>query len=154
MRSITPNRIFAALAVAGSIAATGGMAVAQQGPGPQGGQHACGAGQNGCAPRPMQNSTRQGQPPAPHRMEVTHKIEARRPGPANKAPAHAYAPHVGDSARHAPRLQQAKSSRLPPPPHGQHYRVFDNRVVRVDDSTLKIVAIVGLATAVLNASSH
>lgn len=61
-------------------------------------------------------------------------------------------PYVGESARRAPQLQQAKKSRLPAPPKNQHYRVMDDRVVRVDDKTLKVVAIVGLASALLNSN--
>lgn len=58
-------------------------------------------------------------------------------------------PRIGESARRAPQLQQARDSRLPAPPQGQHYRVMDDRVVRVDDSTQKIVAIIGLASQLL-----
>ncbi|KFI26534.1 RcnB family protein [Paenirhodobacter enshiensis] len=62
-----------------------------------------------------------------------------------------HAPHVGESARRAPMLQQARDSRLPPPPKGQHYRIMDDRVVRVDDQTARIVAIIGLTRDLLGA---
>lgn len=60
-----------------------------------------------------------------------------------------HAPHVGESARRAPMLQQARDSRLPAPPKGQHYRIMDDRVVRVDDQTAKVVAIIGLTRDLL-----
>lgn len=59
------------------------------------------------------------------------------------------APRVGDTARKAPPLQQAKNSRLPAPPKNQHYRVVDDRVVRVDDRTMKIVAVIGIVKDIL-----
>ncbi|HEY0213439.1 MAG TPA: hypothetical protein VGC40_07620 [Paenirhodobacter sp.] len=61
----------------------------------------------------------------------------------------AKAPHVGDSARKASTLQQAKNSRLPTLPKNQHYRIMDDRVVRVDDKTMKVVAILGLSKDLL-----
>lgn len=59
-------------------------------------------------------------------------------------------PELGASARRAPVFQQAEHSRLPPPPAHQHYRVIDGTIVRVDDTTLQVVAIVGLLSAILN----
>ncbi|MEI4471320.1 hypothetical protein [Frigidibacter sp. MR17.24] len=59
-------------------------------------------------------------------------------------------PKIGDSGRGGREVQQARNSRLPKPPAHQHYRVIDDRVVRVDDQTMKIVAVVGLASALLN----
>jgi len=61
-------------------------------------------------------------------------------------------PEIGSSARRAPVFQQAEHSRLPPPPAHQHYRVVDGTIVRVDDSTLQVVAIVGLLGAILNSN--
>jgi len=61
-----------------------------------------------------------------------------------------HAPAIGDNVRRAPVFQQAKNSRLPPPPAHQHYRVIDGTIVRVDDNTLKVVAVVGLLDAILN----
>lgn len=68
----------------------------------------------------------------PHDRQDTRK-EAR----------HHREPRAGDSARRAPMLQQAKASRLPKPPKGQHYRIMDDRVVRVDDRSKKVVAVLG-----------
>ncbi|MFC3060303.1 hypothetical protein [Paenirhodobacter populi] len=59
------------------------------------------------------------------------------------------APRIGDSARKAPPLQQARNSRLPAPPKNQHYRVLDDRVVRVDDKTMKVVAVIGMVKDIL-----
>ncbi len=72
--------------------------------------------------------------------------------PAKSAPEKTAAPHVGDSARKGALFQQAKNSRLPAPPAHQHYRVVDNTVVRVDDGTLKVVAVVGLLSTILNSN--
>ncbi|RWR34061.1 hypothetical protein D2T29_03955 [Sinirhodobacter populi] len=69
--------------------------------------------------------------------------------PVTTKPAPQTAPRVGDSARKAPPLQQAKNSRLPAPPKNQHYRVLDDRVVRVDDKTMKVVAVIGMVKDIL-----
>lgn len=75
---------------------------------------------------------------------------AKSSSPVKSAPQKVPAPHVGDSARKGALFLQAKNSRLPAPPAHQHYRVVDNTVVRVDDSTLKVVAVVGLLSTILN----
>jgi len=75
---------------------------------------------------------------------------AKSSAPAKNTPQKVVAPHVGESARKGAVFQQAKNSRLPPPPAHQHYRVVDGTIVRVDDSTLKVVAVVGLLSAILN----
>ena len=77
---------------------------------------------------------------------------AKSATPAKSTPQKVPAPHVGDSARKGALFQQAKNSRLPAPPAHQHYRVVDNTVVRVDDSTLKVVAVVGLLSTILNSN--
>lgn len=71
------------------------------------------------------------------RSQQAHASQHRKPG-------------VGDSARSAQKFQQAQRSRLSTPPRGQEYRVKDNYVVRVDSSTLKVLAVVGLLETVLN----
>lgn len=85
-----------------------------------------------------------------HRNDA--KQDSRREGKAETRNQGHQPPRVGESARRAPQLQQAKNSRLPAPPKNQHYRVMDDRVVRVDDKTLKVVAVIGLASALLNAN--
>ncbi|MEI4488078.1 hypothetical protein V8J36_17940 [Frigidibacter sp. MR17.14] len=62
----------------------------------------------------------------------------------------AHGPKIGDNGRGGREVKRAKNGRLPVPPAHQHYRVIDDKVVRVDDNTMKIVAIVGLASALLN----
>ncbi|WP_223633410.1 hypothetical protein [Rhodobacter sp. TJ_12] len=68
----------------------------------------------------------------------------------NTPPGHAkkQAPHAAQKAPgHAPSAAQLR--RLPPPPHGQEYRVIDNRVTLIDSETLKTVAVLGLLSALL-----
>ncbi|SOB98485.1 hypothetical protein SAMN05877809_102263 [Rhodobacter sp. JA431] len=69
----------------------------------------------------------------------------------NTPPGHAkkQAPQAAKQAPgHAPSSAQLR--RLPPPPHGQEYRVVDNRVVLIDSDTLNTMAVLGLLTALLN----
>lgn len=83
------------------------------------------------------------------KAQTTQKAQPAQKS-AQKSPQKAKGPAIGDGARNAALFQQAKNSRLPAPPAHQHYRVLDGTVVRVDDSTLKVVAVVGLLSAILN----
>lgn len=59
-------------------------------------------------------------------------------------------PRVGDSGRYGRPYHPAPHGRLRPPPRGYEYRVLDNRIVLVDSTTLRIVAIAGLLSMILN----
>lgn len=92
----------------------------------------------------------------PRKAQPSHQASSPRTAtpsksaPPARAPAQKTArPHVGESARKAAVFQRARNSRLPAPPAHQHYRVLDDTIVRVDDSTLKVVAVVGLVSALL-----
>lgn len=74
-----------------------------------------------------------------------HATPGRRAAPQ---PMHRGA-RAGHSARHAQVWHHGPRYRVGPPPRGQHYRVIDNQVVRVDNNTLQIIAITGLLTALL-----
>ncbi len=55
---------------------------------------------------------------------------------------------------HVDRPGRAPSSyelrRLPPLPHGQSYRIVDNRLVRIDNDTARVMATLGLLSLFLN----
>lgn len=70
------------------------------------------------------------------------------PAPRAHAPQHR-GPRVGHGARNARIINHGHGYRLAPPPRGQHYRIVDNTVVRVDDRTLQIVAVMGLMSLFL-----
>ncbi|MDB6454331.1 hypothetical protein [Falsirhodobacter sp. 20TX0035] len=57
--------------------------------------------------------------------------------------------HVGEYARHGHALSRDQLRRLPPLPRGQEYRRIDDNIVRIDSDTLKIVAVLGLVSALL-----
>ena len=59
-------------------------------------------------------------------------------------------PHVGARVATARYLSTTEKRHLPALPKGQVYRVHDGHVVRVNNDTQKIVAVVGLLTALLN----
>jgi len=102
-------------------------------------------GQTKGQPQAKAQPQAKGQPQAPVKVQSQHQVQVQAQTKAQHG-----APAVGDTARRAPVLQQASKSRLPAPPAHQHYRVVDDTVVRVDDTTLAIVGIVGLASALLN----
>lgn len=82
----------------------------------------------------------------------TQKSQAHKPQTQTAQPRKADShqpPRIGDSARGGRPFVQAQNSRLPRPASGQEYRVVDDRLVRVDSDTLKIVAIIGLLNEVL-----
>ncbi|QUS35740.1 hypothetical protein [Falsirhodobacter algicola] len=56
-------------------------------------------------------------------------------------------PHVGEDARNWKTVPADKMRRLPAAPHGQSYRVLNDHVVRVDNDTLQVIALVGLLSA-------
>lgn len=88
-----------------------------------------------------QDTTRQvGKNTAPAKAGSTAKTTKAKSG----ASAHKAAPKVGDSARGKTRFTPPKSGKLSAAPHGQEYRVADDRVVLVDSTTMKIVKVVGL----------
>lgn len=60
------------------------------------------------------------------------------------------APRVGERIHGGEVVEYRRYPRLPPPPPRQEYRVYDKRVVRVDSQTLQVLAVVGLASALLN----
>lgn len=91
-----------------------------------------------------------GQPQAKSQPQAAVKSQSRQQVTTTTQTRAQHGPAVGESARRAPVLKQASKSRLPAPPAHQHYRVIDDTVVRVDDTTLAIVGIVGLASALLN----
>lgn len=57
--------------------------------------------------------------------------------------------HVGQYARNGYALSRDQLRRLPPLPRGQEYRRIDDNIVRIDSDTLKIVAVLGLVSALL-----
>jgi len=105
-------------------------------------------GQRQCNPAPQRaqpaqpGKSAQRATPAqpPQRVQAQEKSQVR-------ATERHRAPAVGDYARRAPLFKQSKNSRLPPPPPHQHYRVIDGMLVRVDDTTLRVMAVVGLLDA-------
>lgn len=147
IRPITRLTLSAAIAaMAVSLAAP--MAMAQGKPG----QNGCivqSNGQTKCD-QPQAKGQSQGQAKGQPQAQAKGQPQAQAKGqPQAKAQAQK-APAVGESARRGAVVQQAKHSRLPAPPSHQHYRVVDDKIVRVDDKTLAIVAIVGLASSLLN----
>lgn len=71
--------------------------------------------------------------------------EAQNPdAPTNKPEGKiARAPKAGDSGRDGKPFLRGSDSRFKAPPHGQEYRVVDDRLVLVDSKTLKIVTVLG-----------
>ena len=57
---------------------------------------------------------------------------------------------VGDSGAMGQRFRQADNSRFKTPPRGQEYRVINDRLVLVNKDTLKVVAVLGLLSALTN----
>lgn len=111
-------------------------------------------GQQGQPPQGPGGFAQQGQPQQGQPGQQPQFGQQGQPGqgPGGFAQMPGNAPQIGNSARRAPVFQQAMHSRLPPPPAHQHYRVVDGTIVRVDDTTLQIVAIVGLLSAILNSN--
>lgn len=102
----------------------------------------------GKAPGVCQQSTQGAQ--NSHGPAKGHATE-KRPVVVQKAPVHqTSAPRIGDSGRHGQRFERHANSRFAAPPRGQEYRVVDGNLVRVDSKTLRIVAVVGLLSALLN----
>lgn len=56
-------------------------------------------------------------------------------------------PRIGDRGNRGHAFNDRQKYRLPAPPSRQEYRVIDDTVVRVDRDTQKIVAVVGLLSA-------
>ncbi len=75
-----------------------------------------------------------------------------KPAPQKRAEAHkpAKGPKIGDSGHKGQPSRQAGNSRFKAPPRGQEYRVVNDRLVLVDKDTLKIVAVLGLLSALTN----
>ncbi|WP_156894362.1 hypothetical protein [Rhodobacter xanthinilyticus] len=68
-----------------------------------------------------------------------------------RAPGLQRGPHLGDDARDWVIIDRSRyDGRLPRLPDHQHYRVIDGTIVRVDDTTMKVLAVVGLMTDLLN----
>ncbi|WP_172327255.1 hypothetical protein [Mangrovicoccus sp. HB161399] len=110
----------------------------------QGGQQpACKPGEQHCV-QP------QGQAAGNAAKQQGHKDQAKPQAKGQKQGSAHAAPHVGDSAKAGRQVQPPAHGQLKAPPKGQEYRVIDDQVVRVDSSTLKILAVVGLASALLN----
>ncbi len=108
-------------------------------------------GQLQCNQQPQAKGTKaapqtpgKAQPQAKAQPQTKAQPQAKAQKSAQKGPV------VGGNAKGGAVVQQAKKSRLPTPPAHQHYRVVDDQIVRVDDTTLAIVAIVGLASSLLN----
>ena len=59
-------------------------------------------------------------------------------------------PKKGESGRGGQPFQRASNSRFQPPPHGQEYRVVNEHLVLVDSQSLKIVAVLGVLSSLLN----
>ncbi len=109
-------------------------------------------GQNG---QPGRNSGQQAQGPgAQPRPQGQQAGQNHRPqgghGDVNRAQNDHRAPRVGDSGRQGRPFQQASNSRFAPPPRGQEYRVLNDRLVLVDKTTLAIVSVLGLVSALSN----
>lgn len=153
MQITTRKTILAAMMASLAVSLTAPMASAQGNP------SACVLlpdGMRKCDGQPAQKTQSQKAQPS-QKSQPTQKATgpktstpAKSAPPAKSASQKVPAPHVGDSARKGALFQQAKNSRLPAPPAHQHYRVVDNTVVRVDDTTLKVVAVVGLLSTILN----
>lgn len=62
-----------------------------------------------------------------------------------------HGPRVGDHIRGGTVVEWHRYRRLPPPPRHQEYRVIDNQIVRVDQRTLQVAAVIGLASVLLAA---
>lgn len=141
-------------------ATAGGAALAQgQPPAPQGCQADQNGGKDACrtpqkGQQPPQGQKPQGQPPKgqpPKGQPEQHSGKKPEQQHAQNQPRRDdRGPHVGDSGKGGRSIQQARNSRLPAPPKNEHYRVIDDHVVRVNDKSQKIVAIVGLASELLN----
>ncbi len=59
-------------------------------------------------------------------------------------------PRVGHRIHGGERIDYHRYHRLPPLGRHEEYRVYDNRVVRVNSDTLAVLAVVGLASALLS----
>ena len=101
-----------------------------------------GRGQEQCQPQDRAClMTRDGK--SGHKAAPQKKAEMHKPAPAK-------GPKIGDSGRKGQPFRQAGNSRFKAPPHGQEYRVVNDRLVLVDKDTLKIVAVLGLLSALTN----
>jgi len=140
MQINTRKSVLAALVASLAVSLTAPMASAQ------GARSACvmmADGTRKCDGAPAQKAQ-------PRKAQPSHQASSPRTATPARPPAQKTArPHVGESARKAAVFQRARNSRLPAPPAHQHYRVLDDTIVRVDDSTLKVVAVVGLVSALL-----
>lgn len=56
-------------------------------------------------------------------------------------------PRIGDHARGGKVFQHSKYKKVKAPPRGQEYRIIDDRVVLVNKDTLRIIAIIGMVSA-------
>lgn len=107
-------------------------------------------GQSQCNQQPQAKGVKAApQPVCKAQPQVGAHPQAKAQPQVKSRKSAAHSPAVGETARRAPVLQQARNSRLPKPPAHQHYRVIGDTVVRVDDSTLAVVAIVGAARPLL-----
>ncbi|TMV81899.1 hypothetical protein FGG78_24630, partial [Thioclava sp. BHET1] len=117
------------MALAGGVASAD---VVRAGPNQCSGQQDCGPHHDRGRPSPRYDGHHD-------RTVVIHKRVVRRD----------HGPRVGERI-HGRRIVDVRHYRhLPPPPRHQHYEIYDNHVVRVDNNTLAIVAVTGLAAALL-----
>lgn len=146
MQITTRKAVLAALMASLAVSLAAPMASAQ------GTRSACVLTPDGmrkCDGQPAQKASGQTAQPSQRATGQRTATPSRSSAPTQPASKKAAAPHVGESARKGALFQQARNSRLPAPPAHQHYRVLDDTIVRVDDSTLKVVAVVGLVSALL-----
>ncbi|WP_112313161.1 hypothetical protein [Pseudogemmobacter bohemicus] len=77
----------------------------------------------------------------------------RQPGAGqghNKAKTAHASPKKGDSAREGSPFQRAPNSRFGVPPRGQEYRVVGDHLVLADSQSMRVVAVIGLLSSLLN----
>ncbi|MFN3823810.1 MAG: hypothetical protein ACK4RN_07520 [Pseudorhodobacter sp.] len=100
-------------------------------------------------PAPAEAQQRQGHRGGKPAIVQQHHFHYATPNRRAVQPQQHRGPRIGQHARNGRVWHQGPRHRVGPPPRGQHYRVIDNRVVRVDNNTLQIVAIAGLLSALL-----
>ena len=107
----------------------------------------CSPGQRECGPRNEQRHERTERSAPPQRANPAPAARHRDPAPVVRK---RVAPRPGGIARGARFPKHERDRRLPPPPRGQQYRIYEDRVVRVDAESLRIVAVLGLLNELFN----
>ncbi|TMV85864.1 RcnB family protein, partial [Thioclava sp. BHET1] len=97
-----------------------------------------------CGPKGCEQHAQKSHQAAPaHKVAPAHKMMQKTP------PHHASAaPRVGEKI-HGTRVDYGHYKHLPKPRAHTHYERYGNRVVLVNDSTLQVLAIVGLTSVLL-----